>query len=121
MPERFSELEKASVAKQNEEPRRGEEIRSAERDLLRRLRENPQLQAKIEAMLAIIENAGGDVEKAEAERRTIEELRQMGNEALRSWARPSAAKEGSGMRSAARGESQRKKSSTGSRDWERSK
>jgi enoyl-CoA hydratase/carnithine racemase len=33
-------------------------------------------------MLGIIENAGGDIEKAaEAERRIIEELRQMGNEA----------------------------------------
>jgi hypothetical protein len=39
-------------------------------------------------MLAIIENAGGDVEKAaEAERRIIEELRQMGSEVLHSWAR----------------------------------
>ena len=39
-------------------------------------------------MLAIIENAGGDVEKAaEAERRIIEELRHMGNEVLQGWAR----------------------------------
>ena len=39
-------------------------------------------------MLAIIENAGGDVEKAaEAERRIIEQLRQMGNEVLHGWAR----------------------------------
>ena len=46
-----------------------------------RLKEYPELQGKIEAMLAIIENAGGDVEKAaEAERRIIEELRQMGSE-----------------------------------------
>ena len=36
----------------------------------------------------MIENAGGDVEKAaEAERRIIEELRQMGNEVLHGWAR----------------------------------
>jgi len=55
--------------------RRCAAVGSGERDLLRILRENPQLKAKIEAMLAIIENAGGDVEKAaEAERRTIEEL-----------------------------------------------
>jgi hypothetical protein len=39
-------------------------------------------------MLGIIENAGGDIEKAaEAERRIIEELRQMGNEVLHGWAR----------------------------------
>jgi hypothetical protein len=122
MPERFSELEKASVAKQNEEPRRGEEIRSAERDLLRRLRENPQLQAKIEAMLAIIENAGGDVEKAaEAERRTIEELRQMGNEVLHSWARRQQQKKEAECKAQPGVNRKEKKSSTGSRDWERSK
>ncbi len=39
-------------------------------------------------MLSIIENSGGDVEKAaEAERRIIEEMRQMGNEVLHGWAR----------------------------------
>src|SRR2546429_7247218 len=39
-------------------------------------------------LLGIIENAGGDIEKAaEAERRIIEELRQMGNEVLHGWAR----------------------------------
>ena len=42
-----------------------------------RLKEYPELKTKTESMLAIIENAGGDVEKAaEAERRIIEELRQ---------------------------------------------
>jgi hypothetical protein len=46
-----------------------------------RLKEYPELKAKIDSMLAIIENAGGDGEKAaEAERRIIEELRQMGKE-----------------------------------------
>ena len=52
------------------------------------MKEYPELKTKIETMLAIIENAGGDVEKAaEAERRIIEELRQMGSEVLHSWAR----------------------------------
>ena len=67
MVERFSEVEKPYVIKQP--------------SLEERLKEYPELKAKLEAMLAIIENAGGDVEKAaEAERRIIEELRQMGNE-----------------------------------------
>src|SRR5437870_2746031 len=53
-----------------------------------RLKEYPELKAKIETMLSIIENSGGDVEKAaEAERRIIEEMRQMGNEVLHGWAR----------------------------------
>lgn len=74
MNERFSDLEKPFLVNQP--------------SLEERLKEYPELKAKIEAMLAIIENAGGDVEKAaEAERRIIEELRQMGNEVLHGWAR----------------------------------
>jgi hypothetical protein len=74
MAEHFSDREKAYLGR----PANLEE----------RLKEYPELKAKMEAMLGIIENAGGDVEKAaEAERRIIEELRQMGNEVLHSWAR----------------------------------
>ena len=74
MGERFSDIEKPGLSKRP--------------SLEERLKEYPELKAKIEAMLAIIENAGGDVEKAaEAERRIIEELRQMGNEVLQGWAR----------------------------------
>jgi len=74
MAERFSDLEKPLVSNQP--------------SLEERLKEYPELKSKIEAMLAIIENAGGDVEKAAAaERRIIEELRQMGSEVFHSWAR----------------------------------
>lgn len=56
-----------------------------------RLRDQPELRAKIELLLDVVENAAGDVEKAaEAERRVTEELRQMGNEALHAWARRQA-------------------------------
>lgn len=61
------------------------------RSLEERLRAHPELQAKIESLLAVVENAAGDVEKAaEAERRVTEELRQLGNEALHGWARRQA-------------------------------
>jgi hypothetical protein len=84
MSERFSDMERARLVGKQASV---EEIRPGERDLLRRLREYPELTAKIERLLAIIENAGGDVEKAaEAERRIIEEMRKMGNEAMHSWA-----------------------------------
>ncbi len=73
MVERFSEMENSSVP--------------SKVTLEERLKEYPELKAKIET-LGIIENAGGDIEKAaEAERRIIEELRQMGNEVLHGWAR----------------------------------
>jgi len=73
MPERFAKIESSSLRELSLEG----------------------LKAKIEAMLSIIENSGGDAEKAaEAERRMIEELRQMGNESPAPLGAASAAKEG---------------------------
>jgi len=57
------------------------------KSLEERLREHPALYERINRLLEVVENAAGDVEKAaEAERRVIEELRQMGQEALQVWA-----------------------------------
>ena len=53
-----------------------------------RLKAYPELRAKIETMLHIIENAGGDVEKAAvAEQRVIDAMRELGNDILHRWAR----------------------------------
>lgn len=55
--------------------------------LLECLNRHPLLRARVESLLAVVEDAAGDWEKADAaERRVIEELRQMGNEALTAWA-----------------------------------
>jgi len=71
--ERFSVIENASIRK---------------RSLEERMKDLPEVSARFERMLDPIENAAGDVEKAaEAERRVIEELQQMGNEVLHSWVR----------------------------------
>ncbi len=52
-----------------------------------RLREYPGLYERISELVAVVENAAGDVVKAdEAEQRVIEELRQIGQTALQSWA-----------------------------------
>jgi hypothetical protein len=41
----------------------------------------------MEERLAVVENAEGDIKRvSEAERRVMEEVRQMGHEALSSWA-----------------------------------
>jgi hypothetical protein len=57
------------------------------KSLEERLRQHPALYARMDQLLRVVENAQGDVEKAaEAERRLIEELRQMGQEALQGWA-----------------------------------
>jgi hypothetical protein len=55
--------------------------------LIERLDRHPLLRARVESLLAVVEDAAGDCEKADAaERRMIEELRQMGHEALTVWA-----------------------------------
>ena len=55
--------------------------------LLQRIKRHPLLLARVESLLAVVEDAGDDLEKADAaERRVIEELRQMGNEVLTEWA-----------------------------------
>lgn len=108
MGERFSDFEKPFLIN----PRSLEE----------RLKQYPELKAKIEAMLAIIENAGGDVEKAaEAERRIIEELRQMGSEVLQSWACRQQQKKEEEYNAKPGVNRKEKKTSTGTRDWEKSK
>ena len=55
--------------------------------LIERLDRHPVLRSRVESLLRVVEDAEGDCEKADAaERRMIEELRQMGDEALTAWA-----------------------------------
>jgi hypothetical protein len=51
------------------------------------VRESPEVRERFEEKLAIVENAAGDIVKAdEAEQRVIEELRELGRSALQGWA-----------------------------------
>ena len=88
--------------------------RTEHRPLEERLKEYPELKAKIEAMLGIIEKA------AEAERRIIEELWQMGNEVLQGWARRQQDKKELEY-NAKPGVNRKEKTSSGTRDWGKSK
>jgi hypothetical protein len=107
MPGRFSDIEKSFLPKPS---------------LEERLREYPGLKAKIETMLGIIENAGGDLEKAaEAERRIMEELRQMGNEVLHGWAQHQQQKKEEEYNAKPGVNRKEKKTSTGTRGWEKLK
>lgn len=55
--------------------------------LEQRLNKHPELKTRIEFLLSVVENAEGDLVKAnEAEQRMIEETRQLGQVALQSWA-----------------------------------
>jgi hypothetical protein len=97
--ERFSLIEVASNQKQS---------------LEERLNEFPELREKVESMLDVIQNAAGDVEKAaEAEQRVVEELRQMGNTALHSWARRQEQKKEDKFKNAKGVNRKEKKTSTG--------
>lgn len=52
-----------------------------------RLNHHPQLRERMETLLNVVENVAGDCTKADAaEQAVIEELRNMGNEALQCWA-----------------------------------
>ena len=57
------------------------------RSIEERLKDHPDLIARLEALADIVENSDGDVEKAdEAERRVLEEVRLMGHQVLQGWA-----------------------------------
>ena len=56
-------------------------------NLEERLNRHPELKAKIETLLSVVENAEGDLIKAnEVDLRVIEEIRQLGQAALQGWA-----------------------------------
>lgn len=62
-------------------------VREEEQTLEERLQAYPELRVRFVEMLAIVENAAGDIVKAdEAEERVIAELRQLGQSALQGWA-----------------------------------
>jgi len=55
--------------------------------LEQRLEDHPELRAKLEELLKIVENADGQIELAdEAEQRVVDELSGLGRAALRGWA-----------------------------------
>ena len=65
---------------------RSSEFESTE-SFLDRLKKHPHLLARFQSLLDVVDNSSGDVVKAaEAEQRVVEELRQMGQEALQAWA-----------------------------------
>ncbi len=56
-----------------------------------RLQEHPELQARFEGVMALVENTNGDTLTADdAEQRVVEELQQLGREALQCWAQRKA-------------------------------
>jgi hypothetical protein len=87
-----------------------------------RLDRYPGLRAKVEEMLNIIENAGGDVETAAvAEQRVIDAMRDLGHEVLERWAHEQQASRAAGCEATPGVNRKEKKRSTGTRGSGRSR
>jgi len=98
------------------------ETQIGRRNLLERLEKHPELKERFEMILDIVENAAGDVEKAdEAERRAIEAVRQLGNEIVQGWAQRQHQKKEDECDQNGALSRKEKKRFTGSRSSEKSK
>jgi len=98
------------------------ETQIGRRNLLERLEKHPELKERFEMILDIVENASGDVEKAdEAERRAIEAVRQLGNEIVQGWAQRQHQKKENECDQKEELSRMEKKRSTGSPSLEKSK
>jgi hypothetical protein len=63
-----------------------EKLATISLDFIKRIENQPALLKRFEQLLCIVEDSVGDIQKAnEAEMRVIEELRELGNEALTAW------------------------------------
>ena len=64
-----------------------ERAKLSDEEIWRGLNANPQLKDRIAALLAVVDDAAGDLKLADAaEMRVIDEIRRLGQEALQAWA-----------------------------------
>jgi len=84
--------------------------------LLNGLNAHPQIKARVASLLAAVEDAGGDLKKADAaEQRMIEEMRRMGQEAMQAWAEGQVKKTERALREEGQVQREGKKNSAGTR------
>lgn len=95
-----------------------EEPQIAAESLEDRLKHYPDLREKIEALLAVVENNEGDMDKANAaEQQMIVEIQQLGQAALQEWAtRQNQQQTEQFLQTHPQAQKTRKKSSTGTVD-----
>ena len=59
----------------------------SDEEILSRLHRHPQIRSRMASLLAVVEDAGGDLKRADdAEDRLIEEMQRLGQEAMQAWA-----------------------------------
>ena len=84
--------------------------------ILRGLNAHPEIKSRIASMLAVVENAGGDVKLADAaEMRLIEEIRRLGQEAMQAWAHRQVRASEQSVRQSGQVHREGKKNSAGTR------
>ena len=82
--------------------------------ILRGLNANPQIKSRIASLLAVVEDAAGDLKEADAaEMRLIEEMRRMGQEAMQAWANRQTEKTEQEIRQGGQVQREGKKNSAG--------
>jgi hypothetical protein len=91
-----------------------EKMSVSDEAILRGLNAHPQIKCRIASMLAVVEDAGGDLKLADAaEMRLIEEIRRMGQEALQAWADRQVEKSEQEIRQSGQAHREGKKNSAG--------
>ena len=59
----------------------------SDEEIMEGLREHPQIRSRIAGLLAVMNDAGGDLKRADdAEDRLVEEIRGLGQEVMQTWA-----------------------------------
>lgn len=86
----------------------------SDEEILRGLREHPQIRSRIAALLAVVNDAAGDLKRADdAEDRLIEEIRGLGQEAMQTWAQEQVQQTEEDVRRSGRAHREGKKNSAG--------
>lgn len=86
----------------------------SDEELVRGLREHPQIRQRVAALLGVVQDTAGDLKRADdAEQRLIEELRRLGQEAMQGWAQRQVCGTEREMRQGGRAHREGKKNSTG--------
>ena len=98
-----------------------ESTKLSDEEILRGLNANPQIKNRIASLLGVVEDRGGDLRLADAaEARLIEEIRQMGQEAMQAWAERQAQKCEQEVRQSGQAHREGKKNSAGTAPLARS-
>ncbi len=86
----------------------------SDEEIMEGLREHPQIRSRIAGLLAVMNDAGGDLKRADdAEDRLIEEIRGLGQEAMQTWAQGQVEQTEEDVRRTGRAYREGKKNSAG--------